>query len=102
MNFCVQWKLVNKKPRVHKNLVLVKRMKIVLYIWFTETVLVKQYFLLSDFVLTGSHSFFILVMCIEQKCSMKYSSIPYVCRDGTKTKWLKRNLGLCNSANMHL
>ena len=57
MNFCVQWTLVNKKPRVHKNLVHVKRMKIVLYIWFTETVLVEQYFLLSDFVLTSSHGF---------------------------------------------
>ena len=36
---------------------LVKRMKIVhsIYSWFTETVLVKQYFLLSDFVLTSFH-----------------------------------------------
>ena len=47
---------------MHQNLVLlrvflVKRMKIVLciYSWFTEAVLIKQYFLLSDFVLSSFH-----------------------------------------------
>ena len=47
MNFCVQWKLVNKKPRVHKNLVLVKRMKIVLCI-YVHTFGSQKLFLLSN------------------------------------------------------
>ena len=42
---------------------LAKSMKIVhsIYSWFTETVLVKQYFLLSDFVLTSFHCILIIV-----------------------------------------